>query len=142
MTLQPLTTAAVTVRDNTDLPGYSPTYRLDEEGAAATSRFLNVLQTAVGDPPALNAVHIVGSNVEGALIGTDVVVFSSLSLGSPASLPFEYSVPDVATHNHVLVNMSGSCAISVRKAGGVTQVQVTSGGTYVADNQGLIFFQD
>jgi hypothetical protein len=85
--------------------------------------------------------------MEGVLWNGEAVLFSSTDGGAAPTLPVTYSIPDACSHAHFLVNMSGlSVAVTADKTGtcpaGSTNVTVSTGGQYAADEAGVIRFSD
>jgi hypothetical protein len=76
--------------------------------------------------------------MRGALSNGAVVLFSDLPRGATPSLPITYSVPGTAMITHVLLNMSGSYAVSASRSGGNTNVTISAGTDATADADGVL----
>ncbi len=131
------------VRADDDLAGGpSDAWRVEVEPGPG-GRFLAVLEVATGSPPAPGAEHLTSSGeAEGALIGDEVVLFSSRPRGQSPALPFNYAVTGTEERTHTIANLDGPCAVSVDRQGGSTLVTVSAGSSHTPDDQGVLRFAD
>jgi hypothetical protein len=132
---------AITVKSDGGSRGAS---RIQEAAEGDTSRYLNVMQVASGAAPAIDPKPIGGINpadaVRGAVWNDTVVVFSNAKAGTPAALPFSYTVPGTGKLTHMLVNMTPNQAVKITATpdSGSTKVTVESGSGSSADADGVI----
>jgi len=134
---------AAIIHDDLDLvDGSSSAWRV-EEAPPANGRFLNVIQVASSGAPALQAVTLTSSAaIQGAVVGDQVVVFSSSARGQPVALPFTYAVPGTGPRTHTLANMGAGVSVSIDKSGGQTKITVSSGSQNLPDGAGVVRFKD
>jgi hypothetical protein len=137
----PVSGATATVVSDGDLADPATSYRVQEAPTGTPGRLLNVIGVATGGPPDVTSQHVSGTGVEGVLFRDQVVVLSSGAHGAPASLPFSYTVPGIATLTHTLANLSGSAVdIAVVRSGGQTTVTVSAGSHYTPSMAGTLTF--
>ena len=143
ISLVQLAGGAATLQADTDLQdGSSSAWRI-EEAAPSSGRFLNVIQVGSNGAPALQAAALTGdATVQGAVVGDQVVVFSSRARGQAATLPFTYTVSGVGPRTHTLVNVACGVSVSVDKTGGQTKVTVAAGAQYAPDSAGVVRMHD
>jgi hypothetical protein len=102
------------------------------------------MQVASGAAPVIDPKAIGGVNpadaVRGAVWNNTVVVFSNAATGTPAALPFSYTVPGTGKLTHMLVNMTPNQAVKITATAdaGSTKVTVESGSGSTADADGVI----
>ena len=135
---------APVVRPDTDLvsdPEGSRAFRV--QATSPGGRYLAAIRVASGSPPPLEATRIQTSgDVDGAVVGTDVVVFSKRPFGQPAAPGWSYSVPTVAGRVHTLVDLAGPVGVTVKKAGGQTTVTIGAGADRTASADGVVSFTE
>ena len=143
ISLVQLAGGAATLQADTDLQdGSSSAWRI-EEAAPSSGRFLNVIQVGSNGAPALQAAALTSdATIQGAVVGDQVVVFSSRARGQAATLPFTYTVSGVGPRTHTLVNVGCGVSVSVSKTGGETKVTVAAGAQYAPDSAGVVRMND
>jgi hypothetical protein len=140
----PLSAGDATVRSDDDLAdGASEAYRLTLAPTGTVTRYLVAIEVQSPDAAMLEAERVdVSGEIEGAVFGDQVVLFSRLALGAPAPLPFTYTVAGDSVRAHTLSNMSGAVDVSVSKSGGSTTVTVSAGLEHPASAEGLVRFAE
>ncbi|MBL0211757.1 MAG: heparinase II/III family protein [Holophagaceae bacterium] len=140
--LQTLVGGSAAVVPDTDLEAGTTSSRVAVNATGAASRFLHMVQVASVSAPTSAAQLVNAGSMRGLLWNGTVVLFSDLPQGTAPSLPLTYTLPDTATHTHILANLSGSFDVDIVRSASATTLTLRAGSAHTADGTGLLTFTD